>query len=85
MYHWRDHALCRDSDPELFFPIAKQGSLPYIEQVTAAKAVCQRCPVREECLEAALVNTMQGKDCGVFGGLDEYERSELRRQRALAS
>ncbi len=47
---WRDHAACHGtSDPELFFPIAQTGPA-YVEQVTRAKAVRARCPVRTACL-----------------------------------
>ena len=40
---WRHRALCRDEDPELFFPIGTTG--PALVQIEQAKAVCQRCPV----------------------------------------
>jgi WhiB family redox-sensing transcriptional regulator len=73
---WRRDAACRDEDPELFFPIGSTG--PAIDQANAAKRVCARCDVREECLEFALASN---QDAGVWGGLTEEERRSLRRQR----
>lgn len=77
---WRHRALCRDEDPELFFPIATTG--PGAAQVAAAKVVCQRCPVVEPCLTWALET---GQDSGVWGGTSEDDRRLLaRRARAGA-
>lgn len=76
---WRHRALCRDEDPELFFPVGNSG--PALLQIEAAKAVCERCPVREQCLEFALAT---GQDAGVWGGLSEDERRSLKRRRARA-
>ena len=52
MENWRDQAACRNEDPELFFPIGTSG--PALLQTEQAKAVCARCPAREQCLEWAL-------------------------------
>ncbi|MEU5095499.1 WhiB family transcriptional regulator [Streptomyces sp. NPDC020996] len=79
MNDWRDHAACRDQDPELFFPIGSSG--PALLQTQQAKAVCTRCPVQEQCLEWALEN---GDTLGVWGGTNETERRALRRRRAVA-
>ena len=49
---WRHRALCRDEDPELFFPIGTTG--PALVQMEQAKTVCRRCPVVESCLDWAL-------------------------------
>ena len=49
---WRHRALCRDEDPELFFPIGTTG--PALVQIEQAKGVCRRCPVIESCLDWAL-------------------------------
>lgn len=76
---WRHRALCRDEDPELFFPVGNSG--PALLQIEQAKAVCARCPVREQCLEFALAT---GQDAGVWGGLSEDERRSLKRRRARA-
>lgn len=76
---WRDRAACRDADPELFFPISELG--PGARQITEAKAVCARCPVRERCLDYALDN---GLDHGVFGGTTDTERRQLVRRQAVA-
>lgn len=77
---WRHRAACRDEDPELFFPVSEVG--PGARQVTQAKAVCARCPVRAECLDNALRN---GLNDGIFGGMTERERRELvRRDRGAA-
>ncbi|MFD0020481.1 WhiB family transcriptional regulator [Streptomyces sp. NPDC058382] len=75
MLNWREHAACRDEDPDLFFPIGTTG--PALVQAEDAKAVCHGCPVRQECLHWALEN---GQDSGVWGGLGETERRALKRR-----
>jgi WhiB family transcriptional regulator, redox-sensing transcriptional regulator len=76
---WRAHASCRDTDPDLFFPVGTTG--PAVEQIAAAKAVCASCPSRQPCLEFALETN---QDSGVWGGLSEDERRTIRRSRARA-
>ena len=78
---WRHKAVCREEDPELFFPIGNTG--PAILQIEEAKAVCRRCPVIEPCLKWALET---GQDSGVWGGTSEDERRAIKRraQRARA-
>ena len=39
---WRHEAVCRDEDPELFFPVGNSG--PALTQIAKAKLVCNRCP-----------------------------------------
>jgi len=74
---WRYRAACGDTDPETFFPIGEgQKALTH---VAAAKAVCARCPVVDECLDFALTT---GQEFGVWGGLSEQERRALRRRSA---
>ncbi|MDA8061824.1 MAG: WhiB family transcriptional regulator [Actinomycetota bacterium] len=78
--HWRDEAACRDVDPRLFFAV---GSGPEaLEQLALAKAVCGECPVAQECLIFAVTTN---QEYGVWGGLDEEERREVRRQWRRAS
>jgi WhiB family redox-sensing transcriptional regulator len=74
---WRHRALCRDEDPELFFPIGNSG--PALSQIEEAKIVCRRCPVVETCLQWALDS---GQDAGVWGGMSEDERRALKRRGA---
>jgi WhiB family redox-sensing transcriptional regulator len=71
---WRDLAACRDTSPDLFFPVGTTG--PAIEQIAQAKAVCRECEVQAECLEFAMVSN---QDSGVWGGTSEEERRKLRR------
>jgi WhiB family redox-sensing transcriptional regulator len=71
---WRDVAACRDTNPDLFFPVGTTG--PAIEQIEQAKAVCRECPAQSACLEFALVTN---QDSGVWGGTSEEERRKLRR------
>ena len=72
---WRSNAACVDEDPELFFPIGTTG--PAVEQADAAKRICAGCDAREECLEFAIATN---QDAGVWGGLTEDEREEMRRE-----
>jgi WhiB family redox-sensing transcriptional regulator len=71
---WREHAQCRSSHPDLFFPVGGTGQA--IETVDEAKDVCRDCVVRHACLEFALATN---QDCGVWGGTSEEERRRLRR------
>jgi WhiB family transcriptional regulator, redox-sensing transcriptional regulator len=73
---WRDHALCRDTDPDLFFPVGTTGQA--LVQIDHAKRVCGECPVTEACLDYALATN---QDSGVWGGLSEEERRVIRRRR----
>ncbi|MGW8556797.1 WhiB family transcriptional regulator [Streptomyces tubercidicus] len=74
---WRHDAVCREADPELFFPVGNTG--PALLQIEEAKAVCRRCPVMGQCLQWAL-ETRQ--DTGVWGGMSEDERRAMRRRAA---
>ena len=78
-YTWRVHAICRDTDPDLFFPVGTTG--PALDHIEAAKAVCAGCPVQLPCLEFAIETN---QDNGVWGGTSEEEGRQLRRQRARA-
>ncbi len=72
---WRGGAACRDTQPDLFFPVGTTG--PAIDQIDAAKTVCCSCAVQPECLEFALATN---QDSGVWGGTSEEERRRLRKQ-----
>ena len=74
---WRRTAACRDTDPDLFFPVGTTG--PAIEQIENAKAVCRQCSAQTLCLEYA-IDTNQ--DSGIWGGTSEEERRQIRRQLA---
>jgi WhiB family redox-sensing transcriptional regulator len=75
---WLARAACHEFDSALFFP-----NRPAYRRndVAAAKAICCRCPVREECLEAAMDG---GEKTGIWGGLTPFERMNLRRRRRRA-
>ena len=72
---WRLDAACRDLDTAIFFPETEDAA-------AVAKAICAACPVREACLEFALITR---QDDGVWGGLDENERRRARRRRQEAA
>ncbi len=66
---WTAAAACAATDPdELFVTGAAQNR---------AKAVCQGCPVRTECLSDALDNRVE---FGVWGGMTERERRAMLRR-----
>ncbi len=72
---WRTGASCRDTDPDLFFPVGTTGLA--IVQIEEAKAVCMGCPAQVQCLDFAL---RANQDSGVWGGTSEDERRQLRRR-----
>lgn len=70
---WRRQARCLDMDVNLFF--ADRGNEAKIQNAEA-KAVCQECTVRFECLEDALNEPQPW--FGVRGGLTAKERRRIR-------
>jgi WhiB family redox-sensing transcriptional regulator len=46
---WRRAAACRNTEPDLFFPVGTTG--PAIDQIDAAKGVCRSCEALEPCLD----------------------------------
>jgi WhiB family redox-sensing transcriptional regulator len=71
---WRKFAACRNTVPDLFFPIGTTG--PAVDQIAAAKRVCSACEVQEPCLNFALATNQES---GVWGGTSEEERRKLRK------
>ncbi|MFI8191251.1 WhiB family transcriptional regulator [Streptomyces sp. NPDC085946] len=66
---WQTEALCAQTGADFFFP--EPGS-----SVREAKRICGMCAIRSACLEYALDHDER---FGVWGGLSEKERLELRR------
>ncbi len=73
---WRHEAACREEDPEIFFPNPTIGMVGL--QIDAAKLICKRCGVVDECLSFAM---RAGLEAGVWGGLSEDERRARRPRR----
>lgn len=65
---WRQQAACAETDPELWFPDGWHESPDAI-------AICNTCPVRQECLDDAL--RMDDNAFGIRGGLYPSERRKL--------
>lgn len=70
---WMADGACNSTDLSLFFP--ERG-----DSVTAAKAICAACTVRDTCREYALDH---GIKHGIWGGTSERDRRRIRRQRNL--
>ncbi len=80
---WQQRGLCRAEDSTVFFPPSHFEHKPEREAREAkAKAICERCPVRVECLDWAL--TVR-EPHGVWGGRSEIERKHLLAGRRVAS
>jgi WhiB family redox-sensing transcriptional regulator len=58
----------------MFFPAGATGVS--LNDIQAAKAVCDRCQVTEACLQFALETNQQD---GIWGGTTEAERRRVRR------
>lgn len=73
---WLQLANCRGVDPDLFY--GDRWGNP--NDAAHAKAVCNGCVVREDCLSYALT---QPEIHGIWGGLSPVERRAERRQRGI--
>jgi WhiB family transcriptional regulator, redox-sensing transcriptional regulator len=70
-WDWQLHGSCRGMDPAIFFPSAR--SRRAIDEALA-KAVCNTCPVVNQCREYAID---AAEPYGVWGGLTPLERAML--------
>lgn len=73
---WRAEAACAGHDRALWFPVGR-GMHPY----AAARAICEGCVVREQCLAEALALPAGYDADGMFGGLTPEERAKMRDRR----
>jgi WhiB family redox-sensing transcriptional regulator len=69
-FDWMDSAACRGSKVD-FFPEEN-----YHSDAPKAIAICQRCPVKQKCLEFAVANKMR---YGIWGGLNPVQRRQYLR------
>ena len=73
-WEWQMRGACRGMDSAFFFhPEGERGPAKYSREARA-KAVCQTCPVVEQCRRHALA---VHEPYGVWGGLSEAERDEI--------
>jgi WhiB family redox-sensing transcriptional regulator len=76
---WAPRGICRWEDRHLFFAPGGQANRQPAPSTQRrwdqAKEICAMCPVKPECQRDTL-----GEEYGVFGGLDEHQRYQLRRR-----
>jgi WhiB family redox-sensing transcriptional regulator len=66
---WNSLGLCVGEDPDVFFP--SNG-----DPGAKAREICGGCAVRTQCLDYAV----ETDEFGIWGGLDQDERRNLRRR-----
>lgn len=73
-WDWQLQGACQGLNSSVFFhPDGERGSAR-ARRADRAKAICQHCPVLEQCRRHALAAR---EPYGVWGGLTEEERREL--------
>ena len=78
---WQQHGSCRRLSPDAFFhPEGERGSAR-VSRATAAKRVCDDCPVLTQCRIHAL---SAREPYGIWGGLTEEDRERIYARIAIA-
>jgi len=80
-WEWQLEGSCRGVDSSLFFHTDNERGFARERRESRAKAICEGCPVLEQCRRHAL---SVEEPYGIWGGLGETERREflLRQRRA---
>jgi WhiB family redox-sensing transcriptional regulator len=73
-WDWQLQGSCQGLNSSVFFHPDGERGAARARRADRAKAICQRCPVLEQCRRHALVTR---EPYGVWGGLTEEERREL--------
>ena len=71
---WQFQAVCAGIGGDVFFPDPRNAS-----GIRTAVAICQRCPVRLDCLDHALTHN---EEHGIWGGVIPAIRYRMRRRAA---
>ena len=72
---WQVRAACRGPQSSVFFPPAPfERKEDKVARELRAKAICEQCAVRQQCLQYAL---RIREPHGIWGGLNEAERKQL--------
>ncbi len=71
VWAWQLNGACRQADPTVFFHPEGERGPTRLARDLAAKAICARCPVIQQCGAHAL---QVREPYGVWGGLTEDER-----------
>lgn len=84
-FPWMLEASCRNMDPDIWFPelpnghsMDKEAREKYDREVELALAICNGCPVKEDCLEYAYDTKTYD---GIFGGTEGKERRKNAKNR----
>lgn len=81
---WQSRAACQGMSTALFFcdhTEDRDCDSTHVEHKLAGIAVCMGCPVRTECLDFAMRNTIR---FGIWGGTTAQDRKRLRLGRVSA-
>ena len=70
-WDWQLEGACREASPETFFHPEGERGPARRNRDAAAKAMCLRCPVLQQCREHAL---RVREPYGVWGAMTEEER-----------
>lgn len=75
--HWVRYAACKGKPLVIFFPDYR---IMNDSRYCQARAICDVCPVKNSCLDMAIVYEDTDDKWGMFGGLTPAERSRLRKK-----
>lgn len=81
LWEWQYQGLCRTTNPDTFFHPEGERGPSRRRRDARAKAICQQCPVIQQCAEHALA---VHEPYGVWGGMTEEDREAVYRERAGA-
>jgi len=73
MPRFEGNAACAETDPDAFYPEPGGEGIVVANQ---ARAICGGCEIRTQCLHWALANG----EAGIWGGLTEEQRNQIRRR-----
>lgn len=68
---WAQHAACIGKPPDWWYPTDGRRT----PEVLQALAICDRCPVQDECLRHAI---RTNETDGIWGGRSERQRRRIR-------
>lgn len=71
---WQHDAACRGERAAFYPPLQGESKSERTARERVAKAICDGCPVRSQCLDHAI---RHDERYGIWGGLTDAERRHL--------